>query len=388
MQRSSRLQQVELSVPKKGSIFSWIPVFRVSRTGFVKNDPGVFHKDDPQRHEQQYATFFWEYENNTKKEIDLGEKRLDAGEYTENDGRLGFRKSTKKFRAPVPKSTHSTTENEGDGRQGVRKITRTFRTPVPNRTHSAAVGDEGWRVAIKRLDLLTKKLLEPNDRDVVCHLHFVASDYKDTSANHLHLKDDAVPSILIPDDEPPTPSPRLQRLSRRKQEFDEPDLVAIGVQQEIVIEEKEEALSLPQATPDADSFIKNPFSKKCSIENFKDNPDAISYYTGKSQLDAHEVVHDRRVASKRIHVEGVIQSVSLAKRIKEETKLAELEARKSVLKRKKQLEMAMLQLKLDEEELDIDTERAIEDKRGHSVEDKKFLSQVEGSISQENSHFP
>lgn len=94
-----------------------------------------------------------------------------------------------------------------------------------------------------------------------------------------------MPSILIPDDEPPTPSPRLQRLSRRKQEFDEPDLVAIGVQQEVVIEEKEEAPSLPQATPDADSFINNPFSKKCSIENFKDNPDAISYYTGFSDFD-------------------------------------------------------------------------------------------------------
>lgn len=32
-------------------------------------------------------------------------------------------------------------------------------------------------------------------------------------------------------------------------------------------------------------------------------------------------------------------------------------------------------------------ERVIEDKREHSVEDKKFLSQVEGSISQENSHY-
>lgn len=74
-----------------------------------------------------------------------------------------------------------------------------------------------------------------------------------------------MPSILIPDDEPPTPSPRLQRLSRRKQEFDEPDLVAIGVQQEVVIEEKEEAPSLPQATPDADSFIKNPFSKNAPL---------------------------------------------------------------------------------------------------------------------------
>lgn len=29
--------------------------------------------------------FYQEYENNTKKEIDLGEKRLDAGEYVEKD---------------------------------------------------------------------------------------------------------------------------------------------------------------------------------------------------------------------------------------------------------------------------------------------------------------
>lgn len=38
-----------------------------------------------------------------------------------------------------------------------------------------------------------------------------------------------------------------------------------------------------------------------------------TFLKGKSQLDAHEVVHDRRVASKRIHVERVI---GLAKRYK------------------------------------------------------------------------
>lgn len=37
-----------------------------------------------------------------------------------------------------------------------------------------------WRVAIKCLDPLTKKLWEPNDRERVCHLHFVASDYRET----------------------------------------------------------------------------------------------------------------------------------------------------------------------------------------------------------------
>ncbi|KAK3096153.1 hypothetical protein FSP39_023808 [Pinctada imbricata] len=38
-----------------------------------------------------------------------------------------------------------------------------------------------------------------------------------------------------------------------------------------------------------------------------------TFLEGKSQLEAHEVVHDRRVASKRIHVERVI---GLAKRYK------------------------------------------------------------------------
>lgn len=49
-----------------------------------------------------------------------------------------------------------------------------------------------------------------------------------------------------------------------KQDFDEPDLVAIGVQQEVVIEEKEkkDAPSPPQAIEEADSFIRNPLIKK------------------------------------------------------------------------------------------------------------------------------
>lgn len=38
-----------------------------------------------------------------------------------------------------------------------------------------------------------------------------------------------------------------------------------------------------------------------------------TFLKGKSKLDAHEVVHDRRVASKRIHVKRVI---GLAKRYK------------------------------------------------------------------------
>lgn len=57
-----------------------------------------------------------------------------------------------------------------------------------------------------------------------------------------------------------SPLLQAQGLSHRKQEFefDEPDLVAIGVQQEVVIEEKEEAPSPPQATPETDSNVINP----------------------------------------------------------------------------------------------------------------------------------
>lgn len=64
-------------------------------------------------------------------------------------------------------------------------------------------------------------------------------------------------------------SPLLQTQGYRdclggKQDFDEPDLVAIGVQQEVVIEEKEkkDAPSPPQAIEEADSFIRNPLIKK------------------------------------------------------------------------------------------------------------------------------
>lgn len=41
-----------------------------------------------------------------------------------------------------------------------------------------------WRIAIKRSDPRTKKLWEPSERVVVCHLHFVASDNKDTSGKN------------------------------------------------------------------------------------------------------------------------------------------------------------------------------------------------------------
>ena len=63
--------------------------------------------------------------------------------------------------------------------------------------------------------------------------------------------------------------------------LNEPDLVAIGVQQEVTIwdEEQEEAPSQPESTPEA-TLIKNPFSVKCSIEHNRGNPDVVSYYTG------------------------------------------------------------------------------------------------------------
>nr|XP_034312859.1 uncharacterized protein LOC105344812 [Crassostrea gigas] len=127
-----------------------------------------------------------ESENNTKKdENDWEEKQLDAisgkneeknvfedddGHFVprklllfkvekfknEDDGILGIRKSTKKFRAPViPKNTHSTQESKGGGRPGVRKSTKTFRAPDPKCTRSSAIndswiGDSGSRRVIRK----------------------------------------------------------------------------------------------------------------------------------------------------------------------------------------------------------------------------------------------
>lgn len=130
-----------------------------------------------------------ESDNITRKEIDLREENwLDAIEHKEKDvhvyedddghfiprklllfkvekfkgetdGRLGVRKSTKTFRAPVPNCARSTAievlENERDGRHRVRKSTKTFRAPDPNSTRSAAIedswiGDNGSRRVIRK----------------------------------------------------------------------------------------------------------------------------------------------------------------------------------------------------------------------------------------------
>uniref|UniRef100_A0A8W8L419 Uncharacterized protein n=1 Tax=Magallana gigas TaxID=29159 RepID=A0A8W8L419_MAGGI len=77
----------------------------------------------------------------------------------ETDGRLGVRKSTNTFRAPVPNCARSTAievlDNERDGRHRVRKSTKTFRAPDPNSTRSTAIegswiGDNGSRRVIRK----------------------------------------------------------------------------------------------------------------------------------------------------------------------------------------------------------------------------------------------
>uniref|UniRef100_K1R3S6 Uncharacterized protein n=1 Tax=Magallana gigas TaxID=29159 RepID=K1R3S6_MAGGI len=128
-----------------------------------------------------------ESENNTKKDDnDWGEKQVDAisgkneekngcedddGHFVprkllqfkvekfknENDGVLGIRKSTKKFRAPViPKNTHSTQEIADNGsRRVIRKSTKTFRAPDPKSTGSTPA--EYLETAVKERSVVEQR---------------------------------------------------------------------------------------------------------------------------------------------------------------------------------------------------------------------------------------
>ncbi|XP_056010013.1 uncharacterized protein LOC130051679 [Ostrea edulis] len=109
------------------------------------------------------------------------------------------------------------------------------------------------------------------------------------TADRLRLKEDAVPSILIPGEEVSGPSPRQLRFKRRNQPLEEPDIMAMGVQQEVVIDHTVKTGQADQTPTEIQDlgkkFEQNPFAMKCSIENFKDNADAVSYYTGFSNYD-------------------------------------------------------------------------------------------------------
>ncbi|XP_056006770.1 uncharacterized protein LOC125657786 [Ostrea edulis] len=109
------------------------------------------------------------------------------------------------------------------------------------------------------------------------------------NADRLRLKEDAVPSILIPGEEVSAPSPRQLRFKRRHQPLEEPDIMAMGVEQEVVIDHTVKTGQADQTPTEIQDLggkvVQNPFAMKCSIENFKDNADAVSYYTGFSNYD-------------------------------------------------------------------------------------------------------
>uniref|UniRef100_A0A8W8KAL4 THAP-type domain-containing protein n=1 Tax=Magallana gigas TaxID=29159 RepID=A0A8W8KAL4_MAGGI len=216
-----------------------------------------------------------------------------------------------------------------------------------------------WRIAIKRTDPKTKQLWKPGPNDVVCKAHFVSSDYKSTLlGERARLKEDAVPSVF----------PFTSTTSKRRQLVtripSQPSICDYqGVQHEIIVESSNDETENLEIELTPDELVSNE-SVQCtllgrfSIENIRTDPKAINYYTasdrqiiecsniikpesnmflpkdsimadrgimvqdlfapmdvyvntptmlkGKSQLEPKDVVRDRRIASKRIHVERVI----------------------------------------------------------------------------------
>ncbi|OWF45953.1 THAP domain-containing protein 6 [Mizuhopecten yessoensis] len=74
-----------------------------------------------------------------------------------------------------------------------------------------------WRIAIRRVDTVTKGLWQPGKSDVVCHRHFITSDYKNTLlGERSRLKADAVPSVFPFKDTSMEESPRQKRLKTRE----------------------------------------------------------------------------------------------------------------------------------------------------------------------------
>ena len=86
------------------------------------------------------------------------------------------------------------------------------------------------------------------------------------------MKEEAVPSILVPGDKPPAPNPRQPRLAKRRREPDEPDIKVIGVQEEVTVGEsgeESEDETCDKEPEEEDPFVPNPFGEKCSIETLE-----------------------------------------------------------------------------------------------------------------------
>ncbi|XP_076073051.1 uncharacterized protein LOC143044775 [Mytilus galloprovincialis] len=152
-----------------------------------------------------------------------------------------------------------------------------------------------WRVAIRRTNE-TRGLWRPGKHDIVCHNHFTLSDYKNTLlGDKSRLKKDVVPSVF-PFRQEAIVSPRALRMKSR----DHGDLVSKdksmegienGIQYEVEIETTSNERPI-EVTDESDiGKVAEDKNVQCgllgdySIENFINNPKAVSYYTGFSCYD-------------------------------------------------------------------------------------------------------
>ena len=128
-----------------------------------------------------------------------------------------------------------------------------------------------------------------------------------------------------------------------------------------------------------DKMCADHFDYDIFLVNFK--KEVEDYFSGMEEIRSKS----SKAKSRRESGTSYASSIS-SQRIKEETKVAELEARKAALFKKKKLEMAKLQLKLEEEELDIDTGIAVSHAKTEVLQKYENISQTdEQSLKQHNS---
>ncbi|XP_071138862.1 putative nuclease HARBI1 [Mytilus edulis] len=145
-----------------------------------------------------------------------------------------------------------------------------------------------WRVAIRRTDVKTKKLWNPD--------HFLATDYRRTlSDDRCRLTENAIPSVFKLMKTCSEESPRAKRFkSRSDASLAIPLLInddSIDVQYETEIETTKEAqessiinvIESSQKSKNIQCDI--PSFGKFSIESFKEDNKIINYYTGFQDFD-------------------------------------------------------------------------------------------------------
>ncbi|XP_046381846.2 uncharacterized protein LOC124152842 [Haliotis rufescens] len=151
-----------------------------------------------------------------------------------------------------------------------------------------------WRIAIKRIDEVSKKVWEPGKYDIVCRKHFRTEDYVEHSTllgEKKNLKKGAVPSVFGFRPES-SPSAKRRRTRGPRKSLDEVDMNLNDIGNEVTVESietsKPETPSDPDSSrlPPADHTVQCKLSSdRYSIEKFMFKPRAVQYYTSFDSCD-------------------------------------------------------------------------------------------------------